>query len=183
VHRIQTLVLSVVFLLVLGGSGHAVAVDAGLAAGAAESGAVSEPAPAPTLRWATSFDVSKGNYRWSLTRGAFDIGVRFDAPREAGRAVDLRLDRAGPPWSMLPAVSFGLRSVAAKADAPATSLIERAAGAPAGEAYVSKIAIEWKPAPSRLFINNGLGIRLDGDDRLTMRMRKGSLGVYMQRNF
>ena len=29
----------------------------------------------------------------------------------------------------------------------------------------------------------GLGFRLGGDDKLTMRLRKGSLGIYMKRNF
>jgi hypothetical protein len=39
---------------------------------------------------------------------------------------------------------------------------------------------EWKPAPSRVFLDRGLGIRLDSDDRLTMRRRKGSLGICLK---
>jgi hypothetical protein len=31
--------------------------------------------------------------------------------------------------------------------------------------------------------SRGLGIRLDGDDRMTVRLRKGVLGIYMQRKF
>jgi hypothetical protein len=47
-----------------------------------------------------------------------------------------------------------------------------------------RIGIEWKPAESQLmFVRDGLGMRLGGDDRLTMRLRKGTLSIYMKRQF
>jgi hypothetical protein len=48
---------------------------------------------------------------------------------------------------------------------------------------VSRVGIEYKPAQSQVFLNHGLGFRLGGDDKLTMRLRKGSLGLYLKRNF
>jgi hypothetical protein len=83
---------------------------------------------------------------------------------------------------MLPALSFGLRTVSA-GPAPASTLVERALAAAPATPYVSKVGIEWKPAQSQVFLNHGLGFRLSGDDKLTMRLRKGSLGLYMKRNF
>jgi hypothetical protein len=38
-------------------------------------------------------------------------------------------------------------------------------------------------APRPVDVNRGLAFRLGGDDRLTMRLRKGSLGLYYRRNF
>ena len=48
---------------------------------------------------------------------------------------------------------------------------------------VSRVGIEYKPAQSRVTLNQGLGLRLNGDDKVTMRLRKGSLSLYYKRNF
>jgi hypothetical protein len=82
---------------------------------------------------------------------------------------------------MLPALSFGLRSVSAPL--PASSLVDRTLGSGADAPVVSRVGIEYKPAQSQVFLNHGLGFRLGGDDKLTMRLRKGSLGLYLKRNF
>jgi hypothetical protein len=82
---------------------------------------------------------------------------------------------------MLPALSLGLRSV--EGPASGSSLAERALGSATTEPAVSKVGIQWKPAQSRVFLHQGLGFRLGGDDRVVMRLRKGSLGIYMQRRF
>ena len=52
------------------------------------------------------------------------------------------------------------------------------------ESYGSKIGVEWKPAePEINFLREGLGIRLEGNNRMTVRLRKGMLGIYMHRKF
>ena len=79
-------------------------------------------------------------------------------------------------------MSVGLRNTMSGA-APADALLDRVTGGSVGEKRESRVGLEWKPAPSRLFLNRGLGIRLDGDDRLTMRLRKGSLGLFVQTPF
>ena len=48
---------------------------------------------------------------------------------------------------------------------------------------MSRVGIEYKPPQSQFFLNRGLGFRLSGDDRVTMRLRKGSVGIYLKRNF
>jgi hypothetical protein len=128
-------------------------------------------------------DVSIANYRWSLERGPFDVALRLDARPLAIRPLEAHVDSVVSLGATVPSFSVGLRSNSTRADGAASSLLERALGAGEGAAHERKVGIEWKAAPSRVFLHQGLGIRLDGDDRLTMRLRKGSLGLYMQSNF
>jgi hypothetical protein len=137
---------------------------------------------APAARWSASGEPADGGYRMSLSRGAVDVGVRFEPRVAALRPVDARFDSAAPLGTMWPALSFGLRSVSA-GPAPASSLVQRALGSGTVVPYVSKVGVEYKPAQSQVFLNQGVGVRLSGDDRVTMRLRKGSLGIYMKRNF
>jgi len=137
---------------------------------------------AAAARWSPSGAVSERGYQWSLSRGAIDLGLRFDARPAAPHPADARFDSAAPPGSTLPALSLGLRSVST-GPASASSLAERALGAATALPYVSRLGIEWKPAQSRVFVNQGLGLRLGADDRLTMRLRKGSLGIYLKSDF
>jgi hypothetical protein len=181
-HRPQALVQAMVLLPALVAGGQALAADAGALALAASVSAEATEA-ASGARWSTSYDVSPSNYRWSLARGAIDFGLHFDARPLATRPLDGRVDSAVPLVAATPSLSLGLHSVSAKGDASASSLLERALGVRPGESFERKVGIEWKPAQSRLFLNQGVGIRLDGDDRLTMRLRKGSLGLFMQSNF
>ncbi|MEO5883726.1 MAG: hypothetical protein ABIQ06_15020 [Caldimonas sp.] len=160
-------------------------------AGTVAAGEPSADAPAvehssldavPPLRWSAAGEPTDGGYRVSLTRGALDFGLEF-AQRGAGvRPLDAGSERTVPAGVMLPALSFGLRSVSA-GPAPAHSLVQRALASATAASYVSKVGIEWKPAKSQVFLNQGLGFRLGGDDKITMRLRKGSLGIYLKRNF
>lgn len=142
------------------------------------------PALASPARWITNAEYSGSRYRWSLSRGALDFGLGFDtssSPHVAAR--ETRLDATGPYVSTLPAVSVVLRTVANPAPT-AGSLLERAASTGAASSGTRSVGIEWKPAQSQLlFLRQGLGIRLSGDDRLTMRLRNGTLGIYMRRDF
>ena len=139
--------------------------------------------PASPLRWSTRSDYVGGNYRWAASRGALDFGLRFDTAPRAGIGQERHLDAAGPMVSNLPSVSLGLRTVTPSPTA-ASSLLERAIGTGARPTTSSSVGIEWKPAQSQLmFLRQGLGIRLGGDDRLTMQLRKGTLGIYMKRDF
>ena len=148
--------------------------------GAADEGASTDAAPA-AAQWTAIGESSNAGYRVSLARGAIDVGLDFQRRLAAVRAGDARYDSAAPPGAMLPAVSFGLRSVVAPA--PAGNLVDRALSANAEVPVVSRVGVEYKPAQSPVFLNQGLGFRLGGDDKLTMRLRKGSLGIYLKRNF
>ena len=180
----QRFVRSLAVLFAIGAGGSAFGSDSvaiALPNALTSGGETTEGAAAP--RWTASVDSSPSRYRWSLSRGALDFGMRFDVRPELGRPSDPRFDGAVPLVPTLPALSLGLRSVAGRADPAAGSLLERTVGSAAADTIVRKVGIEWKPAPSRLFLNQGLGIRLDGDDRVTMRLKKGSLGIYMQSDF
>ena len=52
------------------------------------------------------------------------------------------------------------------------------------DATFTKVGVEWKPAQPRLdFLRGGLGLRLDGADHMSIRLRKGSFGIYLNRRF
>lgn len=176
---LSALVRSTIFLGALGASAELLAADAATSA--------SELAEVPSApRWTASYDVSRSDYRWSLGRGALDLGMRFESRDSALRLPESRFEGVTPGAPLiadLPSLSIGLRSTSVRSDAAAGNLVERTLGSGATETYVRKVGIEWKPEPSRLFLNRGLGIRLDADDRVTVRLRKGSLGLFMQTNF
>jgi hypothetical protein len=139
-----------------------------------------EEEAAQPWRWSTNAGYSGGIYRWSLSRGSFDFGLRFETPARPGFGADSRLDATGPLVQTLPALSLGVRTI----DAPAGSWLQRLSGTEGVPSSTSRVAIEWKPAESQLmFLRQGLGIRLSGDDRVTMRLRKGTLGIYMKREY
>jgi len=108
--------------------------------------------------------------------------MNFPMPAQDGRRGDLRADNVGPLVPTLPSLSVGLRR---EGQAPtASTLRDRSTGSASSASYVSKIGLEWKPPQSQVnFLREGLGIRLDGNDRMTVRLRKGVLGLYMQRKF
>ena len=114
-------------------------------------------------------------YRWSLSRGAVDVGLRFEPRTAAVLPADARFDSAAPAGSTLPALSLGLRRFS-EGPAPAGSLVERALGSTTGVPSVSKVAIEWKPAQSQVFLNHGLALparrRRQADDALSQGLAR-----------
>ena len=137
----------------------------------------------PSARWTSSAELVGGSYRWSLVRGALDLGMRFDAPRSAAQAVNLGAPPS-PVGAELPAISLGWRLPASGHAPSAGTLLERAMESARAESSGGKIGVEWKPAEPQInFLREGLGIRLEGNNRMTVRLRKGMLGVYMHRKF
>jgi hypothetical protein len=52
------------------------------------------------------------------------------------------------------------------------------------DGVVGKVGMEFKSAQSRWSIAyGGLGMRLSGDTRMTLRVRRGGLGIYMRSSF
>ena len=142
---------------------------------------VTDANPAP-VRWSSAAELIGNSYRWSLSRGSLDFGLRFDVPANGQRSFDARPDSPGPIVSAWPSVSVGVRHGAGQSWRG--TLLDRAMAASAGDTYVSKVGVEWKPAESRMnFLRDGLGIRLEGNDRMTVRLRKGVLGIYLHRKF
>ena len=138
------------------------------------------PSPSRSARrWSTSAEVDSNSYRLSLSRGKLDLGVGFDAPAGAGTRAVRSVDPAGPIVPALPSLSVGLRSVTA--GSPLNSLIARASADGATPAATQRVGLEWKPAQSSVFVRGGL--RLTGDERVTMKVRSGRVGLYMKRTF
>ena len=153
-----------------------------------ESPLVTDPtawrAPAasrPAKRWSTSAEVDSNSYRVSLSRGKLDLGVGFDAPAGAATRTARSVDPAGPIVPTLPSLSIGLRS--ANAGSTPNSLIARAgaSGDGATPSSTRRVGLEWKPAQSSIFVRGG--VRLTGDERLTMKVRSGRVGLYMKSTF
>jgi hypothetical protein len=154
--------------------------DATVASAAPGADAADFQSPSALARWVTSADFAGGTYRWSMSRGAVAIGFGFDTPARANSVASTRLDNAGPLVQTLPSLSVGLRSV----DLPGGSWLKQLAGGETATGLTRHIGIEWKPAETQvMFVREGLGVRLSGDDSVTMRLKKGTLSIYMKRNF
>ena len=158
------------------------------AARAADAGGEPAPAvsslprdgPVAAKPWSTTARYAGGNYQWLATRGPLDFSLGFDTPgRMSAMVADTRLPTGGPFVQTLPTLSLDLRDV----DGPSVRGLRQAEHA---DTVTSdrRVGIQWKPAESQLlFLRQGLGVRLSGDDRFTMRLRKGTLSVYMKREF
>jgi hypothetical protein len=135
-------------------------------------------------RWSTSAEVDSSSYRVSLSRGKLDMGLGFDNPTHptmATSTVVRSTDPTRPIVPTVPSLSVGLRSTSA--GAPASSLIERATEGAAPPASTRRVGLEWKPVQSRVFVRGGLGLRLSGDDQVTMKLKSGRVGIYMKSTF
>lgn len=136
------------------------------------------PTSRPAERWSTGAEVDSGAYRMSLSRGRLDMGLGFDTASHSTTTAR-GLDPSRPIVPALPSLSVGLRTVAGP---PANSLIARAT-AGASETTTRRVGLEWKPVQSRVFVRGGLGLRLSGDDQVTMKLRSGRIGLYMKSSF
>jgi len=139
------------------------------------------PSPSRSARrWSTSAEVDSNSYRLSLSRGKLDLGVGFDAAPGPATTTARSVDPVRPIVPTLPSLSIGLRS--ATAGPPPNSLIERA-GDGVTASSTRRVGLEWKPVQSNVFVRGGLGLRLVGDDQLTMKLRAGQIGLYMKGSF
>ena len=138
----------------------------------------------PPKRWSTSAEVDASSYRVSLSRGKLDMGLGFDNPMHPTMATSTVLRSSDPTRPIVPTVpslSVGLRSTTA--GAPASSLIERATDAATPPTSTQRVGLEWKPVQSRVFVRGGLGLRLSGNDQVTMKLKSGRVGIYMKSTF
>src|SRR5580765_2772786 len=128
-------------------------------------------------------------YRWWLSRGRADLGLGVGTMsygvRPTGPAPAPGSDAASGVLAVGTVVTVGMRY----RTSDSSTLYADAAGVrgPAfdgGEAVVGKVGVEFKAAQSRFDIAyGGLGLRLAGDTRMTVRVKRGALGVVMRRRF
>jgi len=152
-----------------------------------ERGSLADPLPAAhDVQGRPLTDVAGLSVRWWARRGRTDIGLGVGTLA----LVDPRADQPGLAHPMLrgaqPTLTLGLRyrmSGEAALYADATSVRSLAAEA-MPDLYATKVGMEWKPAKSRFgFENRSLGIQLQSGYRMSLRARKGGLGVYFRGNF
>ncbi len=142
------------------------------------------------------------NYRWWLRRGRADLGIGVGtvgylvAPIEGLAASPHSLIYDGPhalvyagPHTLAhtaPTVTVGWRyQLNERSTVFADALGARRSYADdRSDFYSTKVGMEWKERKSRLGFEQGsLGLRLDSGYRMSLRTRKGGLGVYLRGQF
>ena len=117
--------------MALAGQPRVADAEGAMAGGAAPIEVESREA-ASSARWTSSAELVGRSYRWSLSRGALDLGLRFDTPRSATPAANLGTPPS-PAGAELPATSFCGRVSWADNAPSAGTLLERAMASAKGE--------------------------------------------------
>ena len=193
----------VVLLLAFGTAGGAHAdddlADAAPRTLAASTGAAQNDAPRfvrddavpETLRTAPNFrgETTEVGYRWWVSRGRADLGLGLGtlaySVRPVGNTAGLAPDAAANVIGSGTVLTLGMRyRTSDRSSVFADAASWRGAGIDGGDAVAGKVGIEFKSAQSRFNIAyGGLGLTLAGDARMTLRMRRGGLGIYMRSTF
>jgi len=141
-------------------------------------------------------------YRWWLRRGRTDLGLGVGTvgylvppveglgagPHSLIYAGSHSLGYAGPHTLAHPAptVTLGLRyQVDDRSTVFADALgARRTYAEERSDLYKTKVGMEWKERKSRFGLEKGaLGVQLDSGMRMSLRARKGAVGVYLRRQF
>ena len=129
------------------------------------------------------------SYRWWVSRGRADLGlglgtIAYEA-RPTGMIAGLPGDGAALPLASGTVLTLGMRYRTSERSA----LFADAAGVRGlpidrGDVMAGKVGIEFKSAQSRWNIAyGGLGLRFAADTRMTLRVRRGGVSIYMHRSF
>lgn len=133
-------------------------------------------------------ELAEFSYRWWASSGRADVGIGLGAVNYVARptaVVGFIGDGASPVLASGAVLTLGLRYRTSERSA----LFADASGVSGlhldnGEAVVGKVGVEFKAAQSRWNIAyGGLGLRLAGDTRMTLRLRHGGLALYMRSSF
>lgn len=149
--------------------------------------------PAPVSRGLPGFrtDMTELNYRWWSTRGRTDVGVGLGSVMLVERPTELLSARPGVEGASAMTTAsgtvllLGLRYRASpQAALYADAANVRGLGLNNDDRVFGKVGVEFKAARSNWNIAyGGLGYKLDGDARMTLRLRRGGLAVYMTSAF
>lgn len=124
--------------------------------------------------------------RWWLLRGPASVRLGVGTLQLLHPVPEALPQPGAEALPLAPTVSVGMsvlmtRRSALYADASS------AVGLPAdsGLGYMrTKVGLEWKPAKSRLGLDEGrVGIQFDSGYRLSLRVRRGGVGVYLRGQF
>ena len=132
-------------------------------------------------------ELSELNYRWWLSSGRAGVGLGLGAVTY-GLSPTRGLpgvfgDESSTVLVTGTVLTLGMRYRTSAhsvlfADAAGVRGLER------GDAVVGKVGVDFKLAQSRWNVSyGGLGMGLTGDTRMTLRVRKGGVGLYMRSSF
>jgi hypothetical protein len=148
--------------------------------------AVPEP-----LRTAPNFrgEATEVGYRWWISRGRADLGLGLGtlaySVRPITGAAGLLPEAPANVVGSGTVLTLGMRyRTSDRSSLFADAASWRGAGIGGGDGVAGKVGIEFKSAQSRFNIAyGGLGLKLAGDARMTLRMRRGGLALFMRSTF
>ena len=134
-------------------------------------------------------ETTEVGYRWWMSRGRADLGLGLgtltQGARPSGSLPGLANDGSTSVLAAATVMTVGMRYRSSDRStfyADASGL--RGRGFDGGEAVVGKVGVEFKAAQSRFDIAyGGLGLKLDGDTRMTVRVKRGGLAIFMRSKF
>jgi hypothetical protein len=133
-----------------------------------------------------STELAGVNYRWWLSNGRAQLGVGVGTLGYLMPSPDGRLDGPRTLTGSVPTLSLGLRyHVSPQSHFFADASGVRGLGPDPSMAQVNtKVGVEWKPAKSRLGLEQGaLGFHFDSGYKLSLKARHGGLGLYLRSTF
>lgn len=140
---------------------------------------------APGYRSATT----ELGYRWWLSKGRADLGLGLGTlayvRRPTGSLSGLDPDRDATVLASGTVLTLGMRyRTSARSAVFADAAGWHGTGPIGSDAVAGKVGIEFKSARSRWNVAyGGLGLRLAGDARMTLRVRRGGFTISMRRSF
>ena len=129
------------------------------------------------------------SYRWWASRGRADLGLGLGTiayqARPTGLLPSVASDGATLPLASGTVLTLGMRYRTSERSALfADAIGVRGLPIDRGDAMVGKVGIEFKSARSHWNISyGGLGLNLAGDMRMTLRVRRGGVSIFMHRSF
>jgi hypothetical protein len=134
-------------------------------------------------------EASEIGSRWWVSRGRADVGLGLGtlayAIRPVGNSAGLAPEAPSNVIGAGTVLTLGMRyRTSDRSSVYADAASWRGARIEGGDALAGKVGIEFKSAQSRFNIGyGGLGLKLAGDARMTLRMRRGGLALMMRSTF
>jgi len=143
-------------------------------------------APLANLGARTTSDLLGVSYRVWMARGRADVSVGVGTLGYLLPSADARGDDPHALVGSVPTLTLGVRyRMSNEHSVFADASGARGLGAdPALAYYATKLGMEWKPAKSRVGLEQGaLGFHFDSGYTLSLKARQGGLSVYLRNQF
>lgn len=134
-------------------------------------------------------ETSEVGYRWWMSKGRADLGLGLGTltygARPTGSLPGMLNQASSSVLASGTVLTLGMRyRTSDRSTFYADASGVRGYGFDGGEAVVGKVGFEFKTAQSRFNIGyGGLGLKLAGDTRMTLRVKRGGVGVFMRSKF